>query len=152
MTNDDTGTGEASEDRGAATARGGTPFAVDPSGHQRSQSTLALLLSGPVIWTGHFLLVYLVVEAGCTGGGPGLAVFNPPVPAVVTIVATAVAVLACLGCAALAYRRWRADRTARASPTSEATVSLAAVAVGLCLLGVVTVLFVGLPAVVFVGC
>ena len=28
-----------------------------------------VFLGGPVIWFSHFMVVYLVAEAGCTGGG-----------------------------------------------------------------------------------
>ena len=41
-----------------------------------------MFVAGPVIWSVHFLLVYLVTEAGCSGDGPGLRLFDPPVPKV----------------------------------------------------------------------
>jgi uncharacterized protein (DUF2267 family) len=44
-----------------------------------------MFVAGPVIWSVHFMLVYLVVEAGCSGDGPGLRLFDPPVPTVVTL-------------------------------------------------------------------
>jgi heme/copper-type cytochrome/quinol oxidase subunit 3 len=84
---------------GSRTAGEGTPFAVDVSRDRRARWALAMFVAGPVIWSAHFMLVYLVVEAGCTGGGPGLRVFDPPVPTVVTLLVTAAAALACLATA-----------------------------------------------------
>ncbi|MBA2556394.1 MAG: hypothetical protein H0V12_03450 [Chloroflexi bacterium] len=142
-------------EEGAATAQRGTPVPVDLSGDPRARSTIALFLAGPVIWSAHFLVVYFVVEAGCTGEGPGLAVFNPPVPTVVTLVATAVAAVACLLAAAWAYRRWRHDRRPSTDADRAPVLtggSLAFAGYVLSLLGFVTVLFVGLPALVLPAC
>jgi hypothetical protein len=74
---------------GSRTAGEGTPFAVDVSRDRRSRWALFMFVSGPVIWSVHFMLVYLVTEAGCSGDGPGLRLFDPPVPAAVTLAATA---------------------------------------------------------------
>jgi NO-binding membrane sensor protein with MHYT domain len=73
---------------GSRTAPEGTPFAVDVSRDRRARFALAMFVAGPVIWSVHFLLVYLVTEAGCTGDGPGLTLFDPPVPKVVTLAVT----------------------------------------------------------------
>lgn len=147
---------------GSRTAGEGTPFAVDVSGDRRARTTIAMFLAGPVIWTAHFLLVYLVVEAGCNGDGPGLRLFDPPVPTVVTLAATAVAALGCLASAGWGYRRWRPrDRAPAADEADELTGdlqghdrggSLAFAGFVLSLLGFVTVLFVGLPALVLPAC
>lgn len=152
---------------GARTAVGGTAFAVDVSRDRRAWSTIALFLAGPVIWSAHFMFVYLIVEAGCAGEGPGLELLGPPVPTVVTLAATAVAAMACLACSGWAYRRWRArqgERAAvgkdlRAQPAAGDRLdeydrggSLAFAAFLLSLLGCVTVLFVGLPALVLPAC
>ena len=147
--------GGPTPDTGAATAGQGTHVPVDLSADPRARSTIALFLAGPVIWSAHFLLVYVVVEAGCTGEGPGLSVFNPPVPTVVTLVATAVAAVACLVAAAWAYRRWRHDRRPSADPDRALVPtdgSLAFAGCMLSLLGFVHVLFVGLPALVLPAC
>lgn len=106
------------------------------------------------------MLIYLVVEAGCTGGGPGLRLFDPPVQTVVTLVATAVAALACLGCAGWGYRRWRADQHERTDERVAAAGlepperggSLAFAGFLLSLLGLVEVLFVGVPALFLPPC
>ena len=104
------------------------------------RDTWILFLAGPVTWFVHFMVVYLVAEAGCTGDGPGLAVFDPPVPAAATLAATAVAAVACLGFA------WRGYRCLVDHPQPD---SLAFAGFLLSLLGFVAVLFVGLPALVF---
>lgn len=147
------GRGGGPEDPGAATAPDGTSVAVDLTTAPRSGATMALFLAGPVILMSHFLLVYLVVEAGCTGEGPGLRVFQPPVAGVVTLGATAVAAVACLASAVAAYRRWRTDRGPEGQdPDAPHHGALLFAGFVLALLGVVTILFVGLPALVLPAC
>lgn len=147
----------ASQGEGATTGGRGTPTAVDVSGNARARTTMALFVAGPVIWSAHFMVIYLVVEAGCTGDGPGLRVFDPPVPTVVTLAATAVAALACLATAGWGYRRWRADQHVRADEAGgleppDRGGSLAFAGFLLSLLGFVTVLFNGLPALFLPAC
>lgn len=143
-------------DEGARTGVGGTPVAVDVSSDRRARVTVLVFLAGPLIWSVHFMLVYVVTEAGCTGDGPGLVLFDPPVPTVVTLVATAVAAIACLATAAWGYRRWRAGRGARSDGTGleppDLGGSLAFAGFLMSLLGLVSVLFVGLPALVLPAC
>jgi hypothetical protein len=121
-----------------------------------------MFVSGPVIWSLHFMLVYLVTEAGCSGDGPGLRLFDPPVPKVVTLAATAAAAAAALGCATWWYRRWQASEDEPV--VDEATDlagdltdhdgggALAFTGFLLSLLSVVAILFVGLPALVLPSC
>ncbi|CCG03915.1 hypothetical protein [Blastococcus saxobsidens] len=138
-----------------ATASEGTPAPVDVSVDTRAVTAVAVLLAGPVISSVHFLLVYLVVEAGCTGDGPGLGLFDPPVPTVVTLVATAVAALACAATAWWGFARWRAIGRARPDAGTEELVDRRPLAFGgflLSLLGLATVLFVGLPALFLQAC
>jgi hypothetical protein len=130
----------------------GTPTPVDVSVDTRAVTAVAVLLAGPVISSLHFLVVYLVVEAGCTGDGPGLAVFDPPVPTVTTLVATAVAVLALTATAWWGVARWRAPRGASGHEEIVDRRPLAFVGSLLSLLGLVTVLFVGLPALFLGAC
>jgi hypothetical protein len=140
---------------GARTAGEGTPFAVDVSADHRARWSVAMFVAGPVIWSLHFMVVYLAVEAGCSGSGPGLRLFDPPVPAVVTLATTALAALACVACARWSYRRWRANRQEpdrRAGDSDGQNGSLAFAGFLLSLLGLVTVLFVGLPAVALPAC
>jgi len=158
---------------GSRTAADGTPFAVDVSRDRRARSALAMFVAAPVIWSVHFMLVYLVVEAGCSGDGPGLRLFDPPVPTVVTLAATAAAALACLAVARWSYRRWRAGRPGPAGEAGDHAGgrsgdraggrsgvldgpdlggSLAFAGFLMSLLGVLTVLFVGLPALVLPAC
>lgn len=152
--------GPSSRD-GSRTSVEGTPLAVDVSGDSRARTTIVMFLAGPVIWSVHFMLVYLVVEAGCTGDGPGLQLFNPPVPTVVTLAVTVVAAVACLGSAVYSYRRWQVERQELVNeaepPTGDLNAydrhgSLAFAGFLLSLLAAVTVLFVGLPALVLPAC
>ena len=128
---------------GARTGVGGTPVAVDVSRDRLARIIWIPFLGGPVTWITHFMVVYLVAEAGCTGDGRGLEVFDPPVPAAVTLGATAVACLVCLAFAAWSYRRWRAADGGPAAATMNFAGFL------LALFSFVAVLFVGLPALVF---
>lgn len=141
---------------GALTAPEGTPVAVDITRDLRARDTWVVLLAGPVIWFAHFMVVYMVAEAGCTGSGPGLHLLDPPVPATVTVVATIIAVVACLGFAGWSFRRSRTG-----IPDGEADDEVAArgrhrelafVGMLLSLLSALAVLFVGAPALVFTGC
>ncbi len=148
-----------SEHAGARTGAEGTPVAVDVSRDRLARITWVAFLGGPVTWIAHFFLVYLVVEAGCSGDGKGLEAFDPPVPAAVTLAAGAVAALVCLALAGWSYRRWRAatggmaadDATDLSGPLPDrdrgGTMNFAGFL--LALFSFVSVLFVGLPALVF---
>ena len=146
----------------AKTAVQGTPFAVDVSADRRARAAIALFLAGPVIWSVHFMVVYLVTEAGCSTDGPGMRLFNPPVPTITTLVATAIAAVACLATAAVGYRRWRTSRHDAGEEGEDGhglpldpkdrIGLLAFVGFLMSLLGFVTVLFVGLPALVLPAC
>jgi hypothetical protein len=147
---------------GSRTAAAGTPFAVDVSMDRRARWALAMFVAGPVIWSVHFMVVYLVTEAGCSGDGPGLALFDPPVPKVVTLVVTAAAAVAALACARSSWRRWRAGASVPAADEADDLAdglghwdrggTLALAGFLLSLLSVVTILFVGLPALVLPSC
>jgi hypothetical protein len=146
---------------GSRTAAGGTPFAVDVSRDRRARFALVMFVAGPVIWSIHFLLVYLVTEAGCTGEEPGLTLFDPPVPKAVTLAATAAAAVAALACAGWSWRRWRTDAAEAADQAADIAGglqgrdrggTLAFAGFLLSLLSVVTILFVGLPALVLPSC
>jgi len=147
---------------GSLTAPDGTPVAVDVSRDRRGRVIWVALLAGPIIWFVHFMVVYMVAEAGCTGGGPGLEVFRPPAATIVTIVATVVAALACVWAAVWALRRWQArDDRSGAAMTDDVGADLehgdrngllAFVGFLLSSLSVVAILMVGLPALVLPAC
>ena len=135
------------------TATRGTAAPVEVSVDPRARTTILVFLAGPVILMVHFLVVYLVAEAGCTGDGPGLNAFDPPVPTIVTLAATAVAALASCGTALWAYRRWRGS--GGDEEQDQWLVDrrpLAFVGFVMSLLSLVTVLLVGLPALVLEAC
>lgn len=134
---------------GATTGTSGTPFPVDFTRDRRARVTWVLFLAGPVIWISHFMFVYLVAEAGCTGEGPGLELFDPPITAIVTIAATVIATLACLQFARWAYRRWQYSE---GEDHDDGRVGMAFTGMLLSLLSVVAILLEGLPALVFTGC
>ena len=144
---------------GRYTAADGSPVAVDVSRDRLARVTWVVFLGGPVIWFTHFMVVYLVTEAGCSGDGRGLELFDPPVPATTTLAATAVAALGCLAFGAWAYRRWQRARTGPAAdeaaelaglmPETDRGGSLDFIGFLLALFSFVSVLFVGLPALVF---
>ncbi len=142
------------------TTGGAGDLLVDVSRDLRARVLWVVFLAGPVLWFAHFMLVYLVVEAGCTGDGPGLDAFDPPVSHVVTLVATAAAGLACLACARWAYRTWRVG--GRVREPGESRVASSALdehvrAMGfagflLAMLSFVAILSEGLPALFLSAC
>ncbi len=144
---------------GATTATSGTPFAVDMAQDRQTRGMWGLLLGGPVLWISHFMFVYLVAEAGCSGDGPGLELFDPPVPRTATLMATALAAAACIPLAAHALRRWR-QATARAAGdgdpddigkgAGQGTVPFAGFL--LSAFSTVAIVFVGLPAAFLPAC
>jgi hypothetical protein len=147
---------EPAPGHGGTTAGQGTPLAVDMSTDPRARSLIVLVLAGPVIWSVHFMLVYLIVEAGCFSEGTGTAFFAPWVGTVVTLVATAVAAVASLAVVVWGWRRWQADRREEpAGPGLEPPDrggSLAFLGFLLAGLGFVAVLFVGVPALFLSPC
>ncbi len=148
-----------SDHAGARTGAAGTPVAVDVSRDRPTRIMWVAFLGGPVTWFAHFMVVYLVVEAGCSGDGKGLDVFDPPVPATVTLAATAVAALICLAVAGWSYRRWRTATDGAAAddvtdltgalPDRDGGATMNFAGFLLALFSFVSVLFVGLPALVF---
>ena len=146
---------------GATTSVSGTPMAVDLSGDRRSRAVWVAFLAGPVIWFTHFMVVYLVVEAGCTGDGPGLWLFDPPVPTVFTLAATALAAVASAAAAWWAHRRWRAspeqpgpddDRLIAGPEQHDHGGTLAFAGFLMSSLAFMTVLLVGVPAAILPAC
>jgi TRAP-type C4-dicarboxylate transport system permease small subunit len=157
-----TGPDAASDDPtagGEATGVGGTPVPVDLSSDRRARRIWALFVAGPVIWLTHFGVVYLVAEAGCTGDGPGLRVFDPPVPTIVTGVTTVLAVVASAIVVWRGYVGWRrgasaeerlADVPGEHPEDDEHAGRLAFIALLLGGLSAIGVLFTAAPALVFV--
>jgi hypothetical protein len=149
----------AEDSSGARTAGEGTPVAVDVSADRRARIALVVLLAGPVLAMTHFMLVYLAAEAGCMGGGPGLRLFDPPVPDVVTLVATSVAAIACLGFARWSLVRWRERRREPGEAASTGDLrapdrggELAFAGLLLSAFSFVMVLLVGVPAIFLPAC
>lgn len=137
-------------DKEELTSPSGTPVAVDITRDLQARATWVVLLGGPVVWALHFVVVYLVAEAGCTGSGPGLDAFDPPVPSVVTLVATVVAVLACLGVGAWAWRlraRGPGGLASDEAAAVERNRTLMMAGLLLALLSAMAVVFVAVPAV-----
>lgn len=97
-------------DRGSLAPGHGTPVPVDVSEDLRTRYVWALFLAGPITWFTHFMLVYLVAEAGCTGDGPGLELLDPPVPVLTTLVTTVVALTVVGFAIRWALGRWRFAR------------------------------------------
>ncbi|MGD9749629.1 MAG: hypothetical protein AB7W59_01405 [Acidimicrobiia bacterium] len=143
---------------GALTAASGTPVAVDVSADRRTRHLWVVLLGGPLVWLAHFALTYLVAEAGCTGDGPGLDRFDPPVPRVFTVAATAIALLACAALGRRAWRQWRPaaqhhrdDDRGHQSPGETATM-LGGIGLLLAGFSAAAVLLVGVMTPLLPGC
>lgn len=148
--------GEPSQGGGGTTAKRGTPVSVDVSTDPGARSLIAIMLAGPVIWSAHFLAVYLLTEVVCSNEGTGSELLAPRVATVATLAATVVAALACLGTAGWGWRRWRADRQERAAgpglEPADPGGALALLGALLSLLGLVTVVIVGVPALFLAPC
>jgi hypothetical protein len=152
---------DGSSGGGATTGVGGTPVPVDVARDRPARVYWVVVLAGPVIWFVHFMVVYLAGEAGCTGDGPGLDLFDPPVPTILTLAATVVAVLACVAFGVWGYRWWNPRRHAfgaadghHADDAEDAQNRASAGFTGLLLAGLslFAVLFVGVPAIFLRPC
>lgn len=148
-----------SPEAGGLSASSGTPVPVDVERDRRQRRAWLLFIAGPVIWITHFMVVYLIAEAGCTGDGALLDRFDPPVPVVATWIATLVAVPVTVAMAVWAWRSWRrgADGPVDIAPEAEgaptprgtlATSPLAFIGFLLSALSVVAILFTAAPALV----
>lgn len=67
------------------------------------------LLAGPVIWSVHFILSYMLTEAICRTGDPGLEIQLAGIPGLnlIVIVLTLLAVAAIVFFGTKAYRSWK---------------------------------------------
>ncbi|MEZ5406528.1 MAG: hypothetical protein R2761_00790 [Acidimicrobiales bacterium] len=108
-----------------------------PPSSPTSAATWAALLTGPVVWITHFMVVYLTVEAAC-GRAPIVTAGDRSIATVVLAV-TGAAALACAGSVWWAWHRHREH------DGLEASLGAAGVLLGLGSLA--SVLAVGLPAV-----
>jgi hypothetical protein len=138
---------------GALTGVTGTRYPVDASADRRARGVWVMLIGGPVIWFAHFMIVYLVAEAACTGDGPGMALFNPPVLKIVIAAAT---VAAALGCLLLIGRGYQSAAESRNAPGdrgggdgNHATIYSGLLLSGLSL---IATLFVAFPSLVLAPC
>lgn len=102
----------------------------------------AALLAGPVIWGLHFAVVYLAAEVACRGSGSWS--WDDGMATAVTVMATVVAVVA-IGVAALMTERLRR----RTAPMHH---ELVVVGLALDALFALSVLAVGIPALVLEPC
>jgi hypothetical protein len=109
---------------------------------------LALLLAGPLIWSGHFVLVYLVTEAVCGMDGWQFRWFEVPGVSVLVTALTVLALLATAWYAYLGWHEWRAG--GEGDETVGGFVGLGGLL--LSLLFLVGVGFVGLPALLLPPC
>lgn len=64
------------------------------------------LLSGPVVWAVHFLLIWAVTEMGCVPGAEQVNVISPQVIRIIVLLASALALLA-MGAGVWAAQRRR---------------------------------------------
>lgn len=112
---------------------------------RRPPSWAWLFLAGPVIWYGHFWIVYLAAEWGCHVAGDFLLLGRSGV-AVLTLALTGVG--AGLIVAQMARARQLGSRDGPAEQPSE--FGRAGLLLGL--IFVIGVLFVGLPALVLTPC
>ncbi len=133
---------------------------ADPRSQRRFRTMAVLLLAGPVIWSTHFMVVYLQAEAVCDSRAADDEVLGVAVASAVTIVATVVALVASLAFTRGAWQRWRrggggwneVPPARRTGPAAEPETPLALVGVMLGVVFSLAIAFTGLPAVVLTAC
>lgn len=113
--------------------------------------TWALFLAGPILWFGHFMAVYLLVESACAAGGTAAELLGLDVVALVTVVATAGAFALAVGVAVLSLREWR-RRPGDVLAGGERASGVALGAMLLAILFAIAILFTGYPALVLEPC
>lgn len=140
-------------DAGAWTGVSGTRYPVDASADRRARGVWVMLIGGPVIWFAHFMVVYLVAEAACSGDDPGMELLASPVLEIVVTAATVAAVLGCI----LLIRRGRSGgggfRKVRGG-RGDGDENFSAIHSGVLLAGLslIAILFVAFPALVLPPC
>lgn len=118
----------------------------DPARNRPSRTTWILFLAGPVIWYGHFWLVYLLAEAICDAGGFDTRWLGLRPLSFVTVATTAIAAGVTLVFTAWAWRRFRHGGQHPDSGVAESETALAFTGALLGLVFFVSILFVGVPA------
>lgn len=116
---------------------------VDLPAGSSAARTWALLLAGPVIWFGHFMLVYLAAEVICNADA-GRRLLGVPLAAAVTIGATVAALAVVAGAVVWTGREWRRDREEGPAGIGDRALSFAALA--LAALFALAIVYTGLPA------
>lgn len=119
--------------------------AANPARDRPSRTIWIVFLAGPVVWYGHFWLVYLLAEAVCEAGGSDARWVGLRPLSFVTVATTAVAAATALLFTAWAWRRVRGDGPSDPD-VAENESALAFTGVLLGLVFFVSILFVGIPA------
>lgn len=109
-----------------------------------SRPTWIAVLSGPSLWFGHFMAVYLVAEAVCAAGatGPEILGLSALRAGVVGLTVLALGVLAIAAVQTMSYRREQGPDASQ----------LLVIALWLDALFAVSIIFVGLPPLVLAPC
>ncbi len=129
-------------------------MSAERSSPDRGGLVWVLFLAGPVIWFLHFIIVYLMVEAGCAADRYDAELAGLPALSFVTVALTVVATAVALELARRARRMWRARATDPddwlAGDDRNAGLALAGALLGV--MSAAAILFVGVPAVVLQPC
>ncbi|MGI9018318.1 MAG: hypothetical protein ACR2HR_14655 [Euzebya sp.] len=116
------------------------PEVVTPT----SRPTWIAVLSGPSLWFGHFMAVYLIAEVVCDSGTTGPQILGLSALKAGVVVLTILAVVT-LGVAAVRTQSYRRQLGSDADP-------MLVIALWLDALFAVAIIFVGLPPLVLVPC
>ena len=120
-------------------------IAEEPPDNPSTIRLWVLLLAGPVLWIGHFMVVYLFAEAACAARDSDDIAFPGTGAIVAVIVASTLVAAGLTGLATLAAWRGTRGRAEDATSMGWAGVLLGA-------LSIVAILAVGLPALAIDPC
>jgi hypothetical protein len=127
--------------------------AVEPHELEDSNRSLWLgLLTGPLVYTVHFLTVYLLVEIGCRAGWLPFNLWGLSGLAVAVLGLTVLAAAVNIAAGVLEYREWQARKATQGGTEGRYAPFMSLVGVWLNGLFMLTILVTGAPALVLLPC
>ena len=117
-----------------------------------SRSLWIGLLTGPVVYAVHFIVVYLLVDVACRVGWLQFSLWGLSGLSIAVLGITLIAALINAGAGVLAYREWQARKDTEGGTQGTYAPLMALVGLGLNGLFTATILVTGAPALVLMPC